>query len=121
MNDRFKLRVYVKSQNSVLDIDSFYIDNFKKKITIHFSDGHTKSFNFDDVVLMQCTGFRDTNNNLLYEGDICYDDWSDEFGLILFYEGKFQFSIDNVMYELCDCLPLELHGNIHKNPELLEQ
>lgn len=70
MENRFKFKVYIKSQNRVHDVDSFYIDNFKKKITIHFSEGYTKSFPLNNVVLLQCTGMVDKYKNLIYEGDI---------------------------------------------------
>ena len=34
--DRLRFRVYVKYSSLLEEIDSFYIDNAKEKITIHF-------------------------------------------------------------------------------------
>lgn len=51
MNDRFKFRVYIKyAKMMCYDVNSFYIDRLKNRITIHFDD-HTKTFKFSDVVL----------------------------------------------------------------------
>ena len=127
MNDRLNFRYYHKKKNRYLNSQTMAINNglfvqvsFRQRDNGYFYPYIVESFNDSEIIAEQCTGFKDTSNNLLYEGDICYDALSDSFGLILFYDGKFQFSVDNAMYELCDCLPLDLHGNINENPELLE-
>lgn len=121
MIDRLKFRVYIKyAKKMCYDVNSFYIDRLKNKITIHF-DGHTKTFKFDDVVLEQCTGAKDKNGNLVYEGDfiktpngsIGYIVWSQQ---DLGFYTKDLTPKEKEVY-LIEC---EIIGNIHENPELLE-
>jgi uncharacterized phage protein (TIGR01671 family) len=116
MQDRFKFRVYIKyAKMMCYDVNSFYIDRLKNKITIHFDD-HTKTFKFDDVVLEQSTGLKDKNGKLIYEGDIVKS-------------GKHIYPVEwcvngfavNDGYDyLVDNEEWEIIGNIHENADLLE-
>lgn len=125
MQDRFKFRVYIKyAKMMCYDVNSFYIDRLKNKITIHFDD-HTKTFKFDDVVLEQSTGIKDSNDDLIYEGDIVEFD-GDFCGDIAWDEDAGCWAIrttENTIYTFDNLYGYELTviGNIHENPELLEQ
>ena len=124
MNDRFKFRVYIKyAKMMCYDVNSFYIDRIKNKITIHF-DNHTKTFKFDDVVLEQCTGLKDKNGKLIYEGDwlktkdgyYCYVVWFEGFWWVESLPSEAMDFEHSEFYGEC-----EVVGNIHENPELLEK
>lgn len=87
---------------------------------------------FEDVELMQYTGFKDRNGIEIYEGDIVvFEDmtstesgyWErDCIGIVVWGEEIAAFEVTNRLsaesYEvLSDC---EVIGNIYENPELLE-
>lgn len=76
---------------------------------------------FNDIE--QSLGLKDKNGNLLYEGDIVYDNINDELGIIEFDEDEVKFGIlfDDVFCDFSNAFELELYGNIHENPELLEK
>lgn len=98
-----------------------------------------------DCVIMQCTGFKDKNNNLIYEGDII-NDKSNHIRVVVWEQDSFKYPalktsryfhspISNKLEERkvdlrgkltfqdnvykCDKKHFEVIGNIYENPELL--
>lgn len=137
MNDRFKFRVWNKETNLMLtDITGWVIDEKKEKFRYFrnnsaLPDGMgTWLMPLDNVIIEQCTGMRDRNGKLIYEGDI-----------VQFYHAR-KRNIDQphvVFYRDCNFalgLPddrltnfwlgskelkgIEIIGNIYENPELLK-
>ena len=124
--DRFKFRTYIKYAKLLEDVDSFFIDNLKEKITFHFSSGHTKTMKLSDCDLEQCIGQKDKNGKLIYENDIVKD--------INGHYGYIKWDSEELKYFVCKRLGLvpyltpcsmvhsyeyEIVGNIHQNNELL--
>ena len=79
-------------------------------------------FEFDDIVIEQYTGLKDKNGKEIYEGDIVkaggriYEvAWFEKDG------GWFCFRENDSVYTPLYHLKGEVIGNIHENPELLEE
>ncbi|HHQ0469908.1 TPA: YopX family protein [Listeria innocua] len=78
-------------------------------------------YSFDDVVLMQYTGLKDKNGKKIFEGDVGWDEHNECYGVVKFEEGKFLYVWENIaedLWEVADSI--EIYGNIHENPDLLE-
>lgn len=75
-------------------------------------------------IVEQFTGLKDSNGDDIYENDLVLLDPDDPPYQVIFDEGKFELSNDylGLVYDLgeeyMDC---EIIGNIHENPELLEE
>ncbi|EFQ6839165.1 hypothetical protein JQ649_002233 [Listeria monocytogenes] len=78
-------------------------------------------YSFDDVVLMQYTGLKDKNGKKIFEGDIGWDEHNECYGVVKFEEGKFLYVWENIAEDLQEVAAgIEICGNIHENPDLLE-
>ncbi|EAC6059473.1 hypothetical protein D1181_07765 [Listeria monocytogenes] len=78
-------------------------------------------YSFDDVVLMQYTGVKDKNGKKIFEGDICWEEYGECYGVVKFEDAKFLYLWENIAEDLWEVADdIEICGNIHENPELLE-
>lgn len=133
MNDRFKFRVPVFYDgkfkafkkyslcNGVViwkepeTIGELWIEDELKRNNPHLSLGHDE----------QCTGLKDKNGKLIYEGDIIENGAGKRY-VIFWCPEKLGFvartNNPNKVLESLDIyyMPWKVIGNIHENPELLE-
>ena len=116
--DRLKFRFFDKKTNQ-------YIENTASMCIYEGKVCETLSDNLEeekDIIAEQCTGLKDSNGKLIYEGDI-----------VKFYEYNYEvyfntnvggFSIWNEKKEVGHSLyhheEFKVIGNIHEDPELLE-
>lgn len=75
----------------------------------------------DEKTVGQYTGLKDKNGKKIFEGDICWEEHNECYGVVKFEEGKFLYVWENIaedLWEVADSI--EIYGNIHENLELLE-
>lgn len=148
MQDRFKFRVWHKKRKKMYDVLHFHTetwDNGGEWVTakgfniITQQDVHIQ-IDSKDGVIMQCTGLKDKNGKLIYEGDIVrnitgtytftgvikfgkytvsnsinqgfYVEWSKK------YEDLFR---NDLLYWLEKVEGLRIIGNIYENGDLLNE
>lgn len=69
----------------------------------------------------QFIGLTDKNGKKIFEGDIGWDEHNECYGVVKFEEGKFLYVWENIAEDLREVADsIEIYGNIHENPELLE-
>lgn len=147
MKDRFKFRMWNKLSNEMKDVISInYNPDFPECSTVV---AETNSFDkvkthtmpitcansFNNIILMQCTGLKDKNGELIYEGDIVkaitHNPYEEHIGVIQYHTCYFSLDYKKVgKFEECgisltkntsDFVKLEILGNIYENPELLDE
>lgn len=127
MQDRFKFRVWNKEQQKLYSWD----DLLKSKANNSFYWCMLQAQNDEkNNILMQCTGLKDKNGKLIYEGDVVIYDWLTPLGKVWRDDGKHIVEwhdgftvIGNIAgYDVKHgkTRNVEVIGNIYENPELLE-
>lgn len=77
--------------------------------------------NFNDTELMQYTGLNDKNGKEIYEGDILFETFREEYFKVVFENGSFRAEVDEYSLDLEDYANIcEVVGNIYENAELME-
>ncbi|ONN40073.1 YopX family protein [Enterococcus mundtii] len=123
-----KFRVWDKNNKCMHEVRSIWIgDYFPLNSHVVYSLGNTVEVIFDDIELMQSTELKDKNGVEIFEGDIVKTlgaDLEETLSTIKFAEGAFCVDHKNLGTEFeflyfVDS-PLEVVGNIYKNPNLLE-
>jgi uncharacterized phage protein (TIGR01671 family) len=117
--DRFKFRIYdIKLE--MYRSDGYYI-NGNQYMDSYFEDVYDLT---NDMTVEQCTGLKDKNGNLIYEGDILQNSNKDQYIVEWIVDGywhirqiddeKFGCALANIK-TLCN--DWEIIGNIHEQKE----
>lgn len=126
---RLNLRVWDNTENA-------YTTSFAFVGNVH-NDGTFCAFGntSENLIVEQCTGLRDANGRLIYEGDIIesFDhegeamrhviEWNEDFArfeAVIIPKHELKENEWMVSTELLRFLGKRVIGNIHENPEILE-
>ena len=144
MNDRFRFRVWFtpdyQEPEMIYDTEQTYDFGCQSKGS-YYHDNFGEILEDKDCIVMQCTGLKDKNGKLIYEGDILQSEeypfknekgynyaaevlWDDASATFYYYT----FRISNNVVgrstgntgELNEYEDWEVIGNIYENKELLE-
>ncbi|HAM1013548.1 YopX family protein [Listeria monocytogenes] len=85
------------------------------------SAGEPFAYKVRPETVSQFTGLKYKNGKKIFEGDIGWDEHNECYGVVKFEEGKFLYVWENIAEDLREVADsIEIYGNIHENPELLE-
>ena len=133
--DRFRLRAWDTGCEYMIEFAAdYYLDDDLNTLTFGAALNHYVAGDHDDGTrfkLMQCTGLRDKNGTLIWEGDILKCELYDDCG---YDTGKYFNTVvkwREASFEYLEWIPInstiigdhniEVIGNVFEHPELLEE
>ena len=116
-----KYRVWIKEQKKMAKVIRLHFESYE--IVYQDCDGYYRFENLRNCVLMQSTGLHDKNGVEIFEGDLLIHEaniFTVEWIRLGFIPvRKCEFGYDRLTnYLIAEAIRI---GNIHQNPELLEQ
>ena len=111
-----KFRVWDKLNKEMINVESI---NFQER-RVYKNDVSYRNFN--DTELMEYTGLKDMKGKEIYEGDILFETFREEYFKVVFENGSFRAEVDEYSLDLEDYANIcEIVGNIYENPELIKE
>lgn len=141
MNDRFRFRVWnIKNKEMIYNAEIAYDGTTYRtswQIGDNQNDGWIDCFGYyldydNEYAVMQCTGLKDKNGKLIYEGDIIADVNCGCVATIEYLPSAYSLMahirrmdyfipLEDICYTDKEGTPFEVIGNIYENKELLEE
>lgn len=122
MNDRFNFRVWNKQENKYLDGIFAVAGSGRLIIDLNILQNYDEKSS--DCIIEQCTGLKDKNGNLIYEGDILQNPNKDQYIVEWIVDGYWHIrQIDDEKFgcALASIKTLydgwEIIGNIHEQKD----
>ena len=118
---KIKFRAWHKEKKimgEVLGIDILHKEIFFSNEDVNCYE-HT---DFKDIELIQYTGLKDMSEKEIYEGDILFESFGEEYFKVVFEDGSFRLKTGGCSLPLKEYAHIcEVVGNIYENLELIKE
>jgi uncharacterized phage protein (TIGR01671 family) len=131
VNDRHRFKFYDKSIGFMGEVKSMSVLDNWAMVRFSYANEETPDdeVNLSDGILLQCTGLKDKNAELIYEGDIYQWDWDVNLkNNVVFVSGCFghlnklgTYGDYFVAINKARASRMKVIGNIYENPELIKK
>jgi uncharacterized phage protein (TIGR01671 family) len=127
--NRLEFRAFHKPTHRLFNVYTFSKDFVFEETIDGIGTSETNPARFEDCIIEQCTGLKDKNGKLIFEGDIVHYVKHTNFGLggdrIAQVSWDYAMAMFYIKTTYGDCynldeFDLDIIGNIHENGEILE-
>ena len=76
----------------------------------------------DEYILLQYTGLKDIEDYEIFEDDIVWNEWDEEYQVVIYDEGEYKLMGERHIQNLYDELDyIDIRGNVYENFELVKE
>ena len=124
MNRDIKFRAWLKEEKKMVIVET--IDFSEKSIQYleknEIIDAYLLRTTFlEDIDLMQYTGLKDIEGYEIYEDDIIWNEYDEEYQVVIYDEGKYKLMGESHIQDLFNNLDyIDVRGNVYENLEIIE-
>ena len=85
-----------------------------------FGEGYSVR-NLDNIEVLQFTGLKDSEGYEIYEKDIVWNEWDEEYQVVIYNEGEYKLMGESHIQNLYDSLDyIDIRGNVYEDFEIIE-
>ena len=109
LEDNYETEYAVRENGLVIEI-----------YNIGFGEGQIV-YDLEDIVVSQSTSLKDSQANEIYEDDIVWNEYDEEYQVVIFDEGEYKLLGESHVQSLYNNLDyIDIRGNVYENFELVK-
>ena len=113
LEDDLDTEYFINTYGTVCKVEEYDFGGYSTEISVS---------SLDNIEISQYTGFKDSEGNELYEKDIIWNEYDEEYQVVIFDEGEYKLMGERHIQSLCnDVFYIVVHGNVYENSELLKE
>ena len=120
MSREIKFRAWVKKDKEIVEI--LYLETREDGlVAVLYKDNSKITLGKYAIKIMQNTGLKDSEGYEIYEDDIVWNEWDEEYQVVIFDEGEYKLMGESHMQSLYNNLDyIDVRGNVYENLEIIE-
>jgi len=112
LEDDLDTEYFINTYGTVCKVNEYDFGGYSTEISVS---------SLDNIEISQYTGLKDSMVNELYEKDIVWNEYDEEYQIIIFNEGEYKLMGESHMQSLYSNLDyIDIRGNLYENSELLK-
>ncbi len=124
MNREIKYRAWLKEEKKMANIETM---DFSEKSIQYLEKNEIidayllRRMFFEDIELMQYTGLKDSEGYEIYEDDIVWNEWDEEYQVVIYDEGEYKLKGETSVQNLWESLDyIDIRGNVYEDFEIIK-
>lgn len=120
MSREIKFRAWAKKDKEIVEI--LYLETREDGlVAVLYKDNSKITLGKYAIKIMQYTGLKDSKGYEIYEKDIVWNEWDEEYQVVIYDEGEYKLKGETSVQNLWESLDyIDIRGNVYENFELVK-
>ena len=120
MSREIKFRAWAKKDKEIVEI--LYLETREDGlVAVLYKDNSKITLGKYAIKIMQYTGLKDSKGYEIYEDDIVWNEWDEEYQVVIYDEGEYKLMGERHIQNLYNELDyIDIRGNVYEDLEIIE-